>query len=157
LGIFSLGYGARLIEREAPKRILEMRRLRDLMEEKILSEISGIRINGLEGPRLPNTSSLLIEGVDGESLLMSLDLAGFAVSTGAACSSGSAEPSAVLLAMGITRAEAQTSLRVSLGWNNTEEEIMAFVQALKLSVGRIRSVLAPNHFSMGQGTAGVGA
>jgi cysteine desulfurase len=142
IGIFSLGFCAKRIEGEVASKASQMEKLRDLMEQKILSQIEAVKINGLETPRLPNTSSLLIEGVDGESLLMSLDLEGFAVSTGAACSSGSPEPSPVLLAMGLTRAEAQTSLRVSLGWHNTEEEVLAFVEALKKSVERIRSVLS---------------
>jgi len=71
---------------------------------------------------------------------MSLDLKGFSVSTGAACSSGSPEPSPVLLAMGLTKSEAQNSLRVGLGWNTTESEIQNFILALIEIVDRIRSV-----------------
>jgi cysteine desulfurase len=71
---------------------------------------------------------------------MGLDLLGFAVSTGAACSSGSSEPSPALLAMGLSRAEAQSSLRVSLGWKTTKNEIDDFVEALRLTVQRLRSL-----------------
>ena len=71
---------------------------------------------------------------------MSLDLKGFAVSTGAACSSGNPEPSPVLLAMGLTRGEAQNSLRVSLGWDTTLEQIDSFVETLKSVVHRLREI-----------------
>jgi cysteine desulfurase len=89
---------------------------------------------------LPNTSSLVIDNVDGETLLMSMDIKGYAVSTGAACSSGNPEPSPVLLAMGLSSEEAQSSLRVSLGWENTLAEVDQFVDALKLVVERLRAI-----------------
>lgn len=115
-----------------------LKRLRDHMETRILNEISGCQVTGAKGLRLPNTSNMLIEGVDGETLLMNLDVRGYAVSTGAACSSGNPEPSPVLLAMGLSRAEAQSSLRVSLGWGNQDEDIDAFVDQLKQVVTRLR-------------------
>lgn len=118
----------------------KIRSLRDQMEKRILGEIEGVQITALESARLPNTSSLVIAGVDGETLLMSLDLKGYAVSTGAACSSGNPEPSPVLLAMGLSRAEAQASLRVSLGWENTAQEIEAFVETLKTVIARLRAL-----------------
>lgn len=114
--------------------------LRDHFEARVLEEIPEITLTASETPRLPNTSSLVIRGVDGETLLMGLDLKGFAVSTGAACSSGNPEPSPVLLAMGLSRSEAQNSLRVSLGWNNTLQEINDFVETLKQVVFRLRSI-----------------
>jgi cysteine desulfurase len=117
-----------------------IRELRDRMEARILSEIPNVTRTASGSCRLSNTSSLIIKGADGETMLMSLDLKGFAVSTGAACSSGSPEPSPVLLAMGLTKAEAQNSLRVSLGWTTTEAEVMAFVDALKAVVQRLREV-----------------
>lgn len=117
----------------------EMRALRDAFETRVLAEIEGARITGDRAPRLPNTSSLVLPGVDGETLLMNLDIRGFAVSTGAACSSGSPEPSPVLLAMGLSRAEAQNSLRIGLGWGTTPEHIDRFILALKDVVARVRS------------------
>jgi cysteine desulfurase len=114
--------------------------LRDQMEEQILDRISDVTVTGRKGRRLPNTSSMTISGVDGEALLMALDVRGFSVSTGAACSSGSPEPSPVLLAMGLTRAEAQSSLRISLGWENTADEIGLFVETLVAVVQHLRSV-----------------
>jgi cysteine desulfurase len=73
-------------------------------------------------------------------MLMSLDIMGYAVSTGAACSSGNPEPSPVLLAMGLSRAEAQNSLRLSLGWETTQEQIDGFIEALKNVVQRLRTL-----------------
>lgn len=114
-----------------------IRKLRDEMESRILESISGVSI--IQNPnRVANTSSLFIEGVDGETLLMNLDMHGICVSTGAACSSGSQEPSAVLRAMGFTRKEAQSSLRLSLGWQNNAEQIEYFLEVLKEVVARIR-------------------
>lgn len=114
--------------------------LRDHLEQRILSEITRVQITASASPRLPNTSSLVIEGIDGETLLMNLDIKGYAVSTGAACSSGNPEPSPVLLAMGLRREEAQSSLRLSLGWENTREEVDAFVEILKFVVERLRRI-----------------
>lgn len=113
-------------------------KLRNDLELRITNEISGVSITAQKAKRLPNTTSLLIDDVDGEILLMSLDLDGFSVSTGAACSSGSPEPSPVLLAMGLSRSEAQKSLRISLGWQTTSRHVDTFVEALKICVDRIR-------------------
>lgn len=118
----------------------KMRLLRDEFEKQIFQQLDGVKITAAESERLPNTSSLVISGVDGETLLMSLDLNGFAVSTGAACSSGNPEPSPVLLAMGLSREEAQSSLRVSLGWETTPEEIQSFIKTLVTVVQRLRGL-----------------
>jgi cysteine desulfurase len=138
LGIASLGYMATkesLIVSEGER----IRALRDGLEQKILAEISGVTLTGAQGPRVPNTSSLVLDGVDGETLLMNLDVRGFGVSTGAACSAGNPEPSPTLLAMGLSRDEAQSSLRLSLGWGTTAEDLEAFVITLKAVVERLRS------------------
>lgn len=134
LGISIAGRGS------IPAQAERIGRLRDHFEARVLEEIAGVTVTASETSRLPNTSSLVLRGVDGETLLMSLDLKGFAVSTGAACSSGNPEPSPVLLAIGLTRDEAQNSLRVSLGWGNTLEEIDSFVEALKQVTTRLRSL-----------------
>lgn len=122
------------------KKIPEMSRLRDLMEKIILENISDVTVTAGTSLRLSNTSNLIISGVDGETLLMSLDLKGFAVSTGAACSSGNPEPSPVLLSMGLTRAEAQNSLRVSLGLSTTESNIHDFCTMLISVVKKLRII-----------------
>ena len=129
---------------ETPIKSKQMCDLRDDMEKRILNEISDVAINAANGDRICNTSSMIIKGIDGETLLMSLDLKGFSVSTGAACSSGNPEPSPVLLGMGLSRAEAQSSLRVSLGWESTKEQIDLFVTTLKETVARLRSLSAEN-------------
>lgn len=115
-----------------------IRELRDHMEQRIVSEIDGVVLTGPRAERVPNTSSMCITEVDGETLLMNLDVRGFAVSTGAACSSGNPEPSPILLAMGFSREEAQSSLRLSLGWGNTRAEVDRFVDELIPVVTRLR-------------------
>lgn len=115
-----------------------MTQLRDYFEEQILSLIPEVSVTAGETDRICNTSSLVINGVDGETLLMNLDIKGYAVSTGAACSSGNPEPSPVLLAMGLSRTEAQNSLRVSFGWGNQMSEVDQFIQDLIQIVQRLR-------------------
>jgi cysteine desulfurase len=114
--------------------------LRDYFEDRVQKEISNVQITGKSAPRLGNTSSLVIADVDGETLLMGLDLKGMAVSTGAACSSGNPEPSSALLAMGLSRQEAQSSLRVSFGWPTTQEEVEILIETLKEVVARLRTI-----------------
>ena len=126
--------------KNSDNKIIEVQRLRDLLEELIIKSISNVSINAKSSRRIGNTSSLIIENVDGETLLMSLDLKGFSVSTGAACSSGSPEPSPVLLAIGLTKEEAQSSLRLSLGWGTTEEQIRLFVEILITTVSKLREI-----------------
>ncbi len=139
LAIASLGYMCTRVG-EVPERAKHMASLRDHFEARVLAEIEAVSITGGESPRVGSTSSLLIPGTDGETLLMSLDMEGVQVSTGAACSSGSPEPSPVLLAMGLTREEAQCSLRVGVGWGNTVGEIDSFVEILKKVVTRLRDL-----------------
>ncbi len=139
LGIMTFGLMAKM-KKEITEESLRLEKLRDHMQQQILKLIPNTRVTGSSKNRLPNTLSLVIDGIDGETLLMNLDIKGFAVSTGAACSSGNPEPSPVLLAMGLSRAEAQGSLRVSLGWQNTEDEINDFIKELVLSVQRLRLI-----------------
>lgn len=138
LAIASLGAMSSQAEKISEKR-LYMQELRDFLQDSLKQKISGLEVTGEEAPRLPNTLSVVIPGVDGETLLMNLDMKGFSVSTGAACSSGSPEPSPVLLAMGLTREEAQSSLRVSLGWSTTREQVESFIEELCLVVERLRA------------------
>lgn len=101
----------------------ELEMLRDRFERTVLAECPGIEVNAAGVARLPNTSNLYFDGVDGESLVIALDLKGFAVSSGAACSSGSVEPSHVLLAMGRSHQEARRCVRFSFGLGNTPAEV----------------------------------
>jgi cysteine desulfurase len=138
LAIAALGHMSTLKDAMSEQNA-RLKDLRDDMEKQILSKISGVEVVCQNSKRLPNTSSLLIDGVDGETLLMNLDMHGICVSTGAACSSGSQEPSPVLRAMGLSHQEAQMTLRLSLGWENTAEEISYFVDVLQKVVDRIRN------------------
>lgn len=144
LGIASFGEVARLALAQGPTflkhKISEVEELRNHLQARITQEIEGVQITAMEAPRLANTLSLTLDEVDGETLLMNLDIKGYAVSTGAACSSGNPEPSPVLLNMGLSRQEAQHSLRLSVGWENTWDEINQFVDDLKTSVTRIREI-----------------
>ncbi len=114
--------------------------LRDKLEKGILEKVPRTRANGGAVPRLPNTSNISFEFVEGESILLSLDAEGICASTGSACSSGSLEPSHVLLAMGLTPTAAQGSIRFSLSAYNTEEEIDFVLQKLPPIIERLRSL-----------------
>ncbi len=143
LGIWALGVMAKRLSApgfSVAEYFPKVQELRNYFETRVLAEVSEVKVTGSETPRLPNTSSLVLTKVDGEVLLMSLDLMGFAVSTGAACSSGSPEPSPVLISMGLTRAQAQNSLRVSLGRETNKEQIDRFIEALKLTIVRLRNL-----------------
>ena len=139
LGIATLGVMVDELSSVSSKEI-EIRTLRNYFETEIKSQLTGVTVTCEKSTRLANTSSLVISGVDGETLLVSLDLKGFAVSTGAACSSGNPEPSPVLLAVGLTRQEAQNSLRVSLGWTTTQEQIDLFIHQLVEVVEHLRAI-----------------
>ncbi|MEX1036803.1 MAG: aminotransferase class V-fold PLP-dependent enzyme, partial [Sneathiella sp.] len=103
--------------------------LRDELEARLTDISPASRIYGGSAPRLPNTSSLSMPGVPAELQVMTLDLDGFAVSAGSACSSGKVKASHVLKAMGASEEEAGTAIRVSLGWHTTNAEIDAFIES----------------------------
>ncbi len=129
---------AAALSADAPR--VEMGRLRDRLESALLTMFgSDVAINGSGVKRVPNTSSVTFRNVDGEGLVIALDLAGIAVSTGAACSSGRIEPSHVLLAMGRTPEEARGTLRISLNRYTSEADIEATLEALKVAVPRCRT------------------
>lgn len=112
--------------------------LRDRFEHEVRRRFPGVQINGT-APRVPNTSNLQLPGVDGEALLIALDLEGIAVSMGAACASGSLKPSHVLLAMGLDPAQARGSLRFSMGPETTEEEVVQVLAALERHLPAVTS------------------
>lgn len=141
LGIAAMGHMARTMAgMNLGSKWAEIEKLRDGFEDSIIRDISGVHITARIAARLGNTSHMMIEGVDAETLLINLDLDGFFVSTGAACSSGNPEPSPVLLNMGFSRQEAQTSLRVSLGWSSNQADMDAFSVRLKDVVARLRQM-----------------
>jgi cysteine desulfurase len=139
-GIVGLGRAAELGRAQLDERIGRMREFRDYLEQQIISRFPDVRINGDKKERLPNLSNVSFDGVDGESLLIALDLKGIAVSTGSACASGSLEPSHVLQALGLTRDQVRGSLRFSLGAYTTREEIDYAVSALAGTLTRLREM-----------------
>ena len=112
--------------------------LRNRLEHAVLERAPGARVNGT-APRVPNTTNLRFEGVEAETLLIALDLEGIAISSGAACASGTLQASHVLTAMGLSGEEARTSVRLSLGPGSTAEEVDQAVDALVRHVTRIGS------------------
>jgi cysteine desulfurase len=114
--------------------------LRDRLEREILSRIPGTVVNGARELRVPNTTNISFDRIEAESLLIALDLEGIAVSTGAACSSGTLEPSHVLRAMGLPTHRAQNSIRFSLGAGNTDAEIDYLLEKLPKTVEKLRSL-----------------
>ncbi len=112
--------------------------LRDFFEAELLSCVADIDVNGAKDSRLPNTSNLLFRDVSAEALVIALDRKGIAVSTGSACSSGSVEPSHVLLSMGRTREEARSSVRFSLGRYNTADDVRVLIEAVTACVTKVR-------------------
>jgi cysteine desulfurase len=139
--IAGFGRAAELARIHLSEREREMRSLRDYFERQASARIGGAKVNGDLERRAPNISNLSFHGVDGESLLIALDLKGIAVSTGSACASGSLEPSHVLTALGLAREEVRGSLRVSLSAYTTREEIDYLLVALEESVARLRQML----------------
>ncbi len=114
--------------------------LRDAFEARLQESVPGVRFNGLgPGGRLPTASSVTFLGVDGETLLVALDLEGVAASSGSACSSGTPAPSRVLLACGLPEAEVRATLRFSFGWTTTEEDVERLVEVLPRLVSRVRA------------------
>ncbi len=118
--------------------------LRDRLEKQILRRVSDAHVNG-QGPRIPNTTNIRFDGIEGEALLIALDLQGFAVSSGAACSSGSVEPSHVLMAIGLSARDARSSIRFSLGPRHTAAEVDALVDAVEKSVAHLRRISTDSH------------
>ncbi len=112
--------------------------LRDRLEQGLLAAVPRARVNGAGAPRLPGTSSIVFEGCDAETLLMAMDLEGLCASAGAACHSGSTKPSGVLLAMGLTDAEARATIRFSLGWTSTAGDVDQALAIVPPLVERVR-------------------
>ncbi len=137
-GIQGLKCAISLLREELPEAIIRMGSLRDHFEKELIGKLTGVRIHGT-GSRIANVSNLFFEGIGGEDLLISLDLAGIAVSHGSACASGSVQPSRVLLEMGIPHEEARSSVRFSLSRTTTRNEIDRCIHELVRIVTRFRS------------------
>jgi len=139
-GIAAFGAAAELAGRSLAAEAERLVALRDRLESLVLDHIPGSGINGARWNRTPNTSNMYFEGIDGEALVIALDLRGFAVSTGAACSSGAIAPSHVLTAIGLDAERARACMRFSLGRSNTAEQVDALVEALTTSVAHLRRI-----------------
>lgn len=139
-GVVGLAEALRLAVLERERDAAHERALRDRFVSRVLAEIPYVKYNGHPTERLPGNANLSFRYVEGESLLFSLDLAGIAVSSGSACSSGSLEPSHVLLATGMSEGLAHGSLRFSFGRHNTAEEVDLAVDRLKEIVVRLRAL-----------------
>jgi len=141
-GIVGLGVAMRLAAERRASEAERQTRLRDRLVEGIVERVPGALLTGHPTQRLPNNASFCFPGTQGEALVVALDLEGFAVSSGSACTSGNTEPSHVILALGIEREVAQGSLRLTVGRDTTEADVDALLEALPPIVARLRSISA---------------
>jgi cysteine desulfurase len=148
-GIVGLGKAAQLAKaaldrgeghKEGQNEDQKMVVLRDRLQRGILAQVEDAGVNGDGAPRVPNTTNIRFDHIDGEAMVIALDLKGLAVSTGAACSSGAIEPSHVLLAMGLRPDQARASIRFSLGKQTTEEDIDIALALVPETVARLREL-----------------
>jgi cysteine desulfurase len=140
-GIVGLGKAAKLASESFNNGAIErLAAMRDRLQRVVLSCIEGTTVNGDGAPRVPNTANIRFDDIEGESLVIALDLKGLALSTGAACSSGAIEPSHVLIAMGLRPEQARASIRFSLGKQTTEKDIDFAIQLLPETVARLREL-----------------
>jgi cysteine desulfurase len=139
-GIVGLGKACEIVNRDMESQLKHIAKLRDRLYKGIIDKLDHVKLNGHPVNRIPNTLNLSFEFIEGESLLLNLDLEGIAVSSGSACTSGSLKPSPVLMAMDITPEIAQGSIRFSLGRDNTEDDIEYVLGVLPEIVNRLRSM-----------------
>lgn len=139
-GIVAMGKAAEIAMRDMDKETEHLQALKERLEKGMIERIPHIKVNGHPDQRLPNTSNISFEFVEGESLLLNLDMKGIAASSGSACTSGSLEPSHVLVSMGLTHELSHGSVRFSLGKSNTVEEIDYLLEIMPPIVERMRSM-----------------
>jgi cysteine desulfurase len=139
-GIAGFGAAAEAASRNLSEQAVNISALRDRLEGAILDRIPETGVNGTRASRTPNTTNIYFDGIDGEALVIALDLRGFAVSTGSACSSGAVTPSHVLTAIGLSAERARASIRFSLGRFTTAAEVDALIQAIGASVAHLRRI-----------------
>jgi len=139
-GIVAMGKAAEIAMRDMDKEVEHLQVLKERLEKGMADKVPHIKVNGHADKRLPNTSNISFEFVEGESLLLNLDMKGIAASSGSACTSGSLEPSHVLVSMGLTHELSHGSVRFSLGKSNTVEEIDYLLEIMPPIVERMRSM-----------------
>jgi cysteine desulfurase len=144
-GIIGLGVAARLAAEEQQSLAARLNELRDELERRLVAIVPDALINGWRGARAPHITNVSIPGTDSEALLMHLDLAGIACSSGSACSTGTVEPSHVLTAMGIPRDLGVAALRFSFGKDSTMEDVEAVAAVLPRIVEKVRSLSTVLH------------
>ncbi len=144
-GIVGLGVAARLAAEEQQSLAARLGELRDALEQRLVAIVPDALINGWQGARAPHISNVSIPGTDSEALLMHLDLAGIACSSGSACSTGAVEPSHVLTAMGVPRELGVAALRFSFGKDSTAEDVEALAAVLPRIVEKVRSLSTVLH------------
>lgn len=144
-GIIAFGCAAAFAAEDLATESSRLAELRDRLEAGVLNRIPGTGVNGGRANRLPNTTNIYFDGFDGEGMVISLDLKGFAVSSGSACSSGAVEPSHVLLALGLSKDRAKSSIRFSLGRSNTIDQVDALIDAVAESAAHLRRLSPTYH------------
>jgi cysteine desulfurase len=138
-GIVGLGRAAELAKKELPEES-KIKEVRDYLHKGIISKIEDVKLNGHPDNRLPNTLNVSFTYLEGESIILNLDMEGVAASTGSACTSGTLEPSHVLSAMGVDAVNTQGSVRFSLGKDNTKEEMDYVIGVLPPIIKRLRAM-----------------
>jgi cysteine desulfurase len=139
--IVGLGKAISMIKNQKTKEESnKIKKLRDYLIARVLKEIPGSYLNGSKNMRSPNNANFRFDDIEGEGLVLSLDLDGIAVSTGSACSSGALEPSHVLLSLGLKHEQAHGSLRITLGKHISREDVELLILKLKEAVERLRKI-----------------
>ncbi len=139
-GIVGLGKAAEIAQRVMAEQSARLTELRDWLIERITAEIPNVRLNGHPTKRLPNNVNVSVQGIEGESMILSLDMFGICVSSGSACTSGDLSASHVLLAIGLPHELAHGSIRMTLGHSTTKEDLEKVVEALTGVVARLRAM-----------------
>ncbi len=140
-GIVGFGKAAELAVKRLPEKRQKLIKFRDRIIDTVLEEISEVRLNGPRGDqRLPNNVSFCFRYIEGESILLNLDMLGIAASSGSACTSGSLDPSHVMLSLGLSHEIAHGSLRISMGYNTTEEEVDYLLEHLPSVIQKLRDM-----------------
>jgi cysteine desulfurase len=139
-GIVGFGKAAEIARQSLADDARRVGALRDQLEDGLRARVPQCRVNGGNAPRTPNTTNIIFPGIEGEALLIALDLRGLAVSTGAACSSGTVEPSHVLTAIGLSSEEARSCLRFSLGRHTAAADIEFALQVVPAAVAQLRQI-----------------
>ena len=146
-GIVGIGKAIELATQQMAENAARMTRLRDRLIDGILTTIPDVRLNGHRTERLPNNVNVSIRYIEGEAMLLRLDLAGIAGSSGSACTSGSLDPSHVLLAIGLPHEIAHGSLRLTLGTDSTDADVDAVLETLPKIVSDLRAMSVLNEFT----------